>query len=115
MADSDNEQDDSTDAVTQLTGFLFGNIDESGQLEDDVLDNECKRHLSSLNKLGFNDLLREVIQGDRRDRPSDSDSDDDLRSDDKRQVSSQDSVSNDQEGSGAVGSQGINDDSKLRL
>lgn len=32
-SDDDGEQDS-----LSLTGFLFGNIDEEGQLEDDVFD-----------------------------------------------------------------------------
>lgn len=36
-----------------LAAFLFGNIDENGQLEDDVLDEESKRHLSSLDRFGI--------------------------------------------------------------
>lgn len=38
MSDSDSEEDQ--DRPFSLTGFLFGNINEDGQLEDDsVLDN----------------------------------------------------------------------------
>lgn len=44
-----------------LTSFLFGNVDESGQLEDDILDEDCKKHLNSLCKLGLQPLLFEVI------------------------------------------------------
>lgn len=45
-----------------LTSFMFGNIDESGQLEnDDLLDNDTKKYLASLSKLGFNSMVSEVI------------------------------------------------------
>ncbi|CAB0008507.1 unnamed protein product [Nesidiocoris tenuis] len=57
MADSDDEGD-----KFQLTGFLFGNIDEQGQLEDDdLLDNESKRHLASLCRLGLGSILDELV------------------------------------------------------
>lgn len=47
--DSDEEHDD--DALNkQLTGFLFGNIDEHGRLESDFLDEEAKRQVTSLSK-----------------------------------------------------------------
>lgn len=42
--DSDNENDNGVN----LTGFLFGNIDSEGRLEDDIFDIESKRQLSSL-------------------------------------------------------------------
>lgn len=45
-----------------LTSFMFGNIDESGQLEnDDLLDNDTKKYLTSLSKLGFGSMVSEVI------------------------------------------------------
>lgn len=45
-----------------LTSFMFGNIDESGQLEnDDLLDKDTKKYLSSLSKLGFSSIVSEVI------------------------------------------------------
>lgn len=46
MDDSDNENENENEV--NLTGFLFGNIDSTGQLEDDIFDNESKRQLSSL-------------------------------------------------------------------
>lgn len=49
MCDSDNENFNDEEAVN-LTGFLFGNIDESGQLESDVFDSESQRQLTSLGK-----------------------------------------------------------------
>lgn len=51
MADSDDDLDhrEDNDGVN-LTGFLFGNIDETGQLESDVFDPESQKYLSSLGK-----------------------------------------------------------------
>ncbi|XP_012946001.1 LOW QUALITY PROTEIN: transcription initiation factor TFIID subunit 1 [Aplysia californica] len=50
-------------AINSLTGFLFGNIDEKGDLDEDFLDEESKRHLSSLNQLGIGSLVREIAEG----------------------------------------------------
>lgn len=74
MGDSDDDRDGSSDAGIDLTGFLFGNIDESGQLENDVLDNESKRHLASLSRLGLSSILKEVIDEEQVKVRSDSDS-----------------------------------------
>lgn len=41
---------DSEDECVNLTGFLFGNIDESGKLENDVFDYDTQKQLSSLEK-----------------------------------------------------------------
>ncbi|XP_026724959.1 transcription initiation factor TFIID subunit 1 isoform X4 [Trichoplusia ni] len=61
MCDSDDPGDNGRSGM-DLTGFLFGNIDESGQLEDDgLLDGESKRMLSSLNRLGLGSMLSEVL------------------------------------------------------
>lgn len=40
-----------------LTGFLFGNVDESGRLESDVFDDEEKKQLEGLSTLGMNNIL----------------------------------------------------------
>ncbi|XP_003241670.1 transcription initiation factor TFIID subunit 1 isoform X1 [Acyrthosiphon pisum] len=58
--------DDSSSEAQQgdfdLTSFMFGNIDESGQLEDDdLLDKDTKKYLASLSKLGFSSMVSEVI------------------------------------------------------
>lgn len=61
MCDSDDPGDNAPGGL-DLTGFLFGNIDESGQLEDDgLLDGESKRMLSSLTRLGLGSMLSEVL------------------------------------------------------
>lgn len=44
-----------------LTGFLFGNIDSEGRLENDIFDGATKRQLNSLNQLGFGSFIREVV------------------------------------------------------
>jgi transcription initiation factor TFIID subunit 1 len=62
MCDSDDPGDHARGGM-DLTGFLFGNIDESGQLEDDgLLDEDSKRMLSSLNRLGLGSMLSEVLE-----------------------------------------------------
>uniref|UniRef100_A0A3B4Y165 Transcription initiation factor TFIID subunit n=1 Tax=Seriola lalandi dorsalis TaxID=1841481 RepID=A0A3B4Y165_SERLL len=59
MSDSDSDEDQ--DRPFSLTGFLFGNINEDGQLEDDsVLDNESKKHLAGLGTLGLGSLITEI-------------------------------------------------------
>ncbi|XP_013142953.1 PREDICTED: transcription initiation factor TFIID subunit 1 [Papilio polytes] len=64
MCDSDDQGDHGRSGM-DLTGFLFGNIDESGQLEDEgLLDGESKKMLSSLNRLGFGSMLSEVLDED---------------------------------------------------
>ncbi|XP_040190381.1 transcription initiation factor TFIID subunit 1 [Rana temporaria] len=56
---SDSESDD--ERPFPLTGFLFGNINEDGQLEDDcVLDKESKKHLAGLGTLGLGSLITEL-------------------------------------------------------
>lgn len=45
---SSDSDDSSGNVGVDLTGILFGNIDSSGRLESDLLDNETKNHLSSL-------------------------------------------------------------------
>ncbi|XP_051965254.1 transcription initiation factor TFIID subunit 1 isoform X3 [Xyrauchen texanus] len=59
MSDSDSDEDQ--DHPFHLTGFLFGNINENGQLEDDsVLDTESKKHLAGLGSLGLGSLITEI-------------------------------------------------------
>ncbi|XP_046733883.1 transcription initiation factor TFIID subunit 1 [Diprion similis] len=68
MVDSDEENDRDMDLEMNMTGFLFGNIDEDGQLEDDILDSEAKRHLASLGRLGLSSLLQEMIALDNEEK-----------------------------------------------
>ena len=66
MADSDDEANgrDEAGGGLDLTSFLFGNIDTSGQLEEEFLDESTKRQLNSLGNLlsgtNLNSFAREV-------------------------------------------------------
>ena len=67
MADSDEEAAQGRDeggGSLDLTSFLFGNIDTSGQLEEEFLDESTKKQLNSLGTLlsgtNLNSLAREV-------------------------------------------------------
>lgn len=77
MADSEDESDKDIMSGINMTGFLFGNIDENGQLEDDILDPEAKQHLASLSRLGLNSFIREMM-------PNDSTAEDNDESENKR-------------------------------
>lgn len=72
MADSDEENDQDFEQMN-MTGFLFGNIDKNGELEDDILDSTAKQHLASLGQLGLNSLLREMIPIEENNAESESD------------------------------------------
>ncbi|XP_059612108.1 transcription initiation factor TFIID subunit 1 isoform X2 [Phlebotomus argentipes] len=91
--DNDSDTDDRNEV--DLTGFLFGNIDSSGRLEEDIFDSESKRQLASLSRLGLNALLSEVISlpSDKSSRRSsgDDDSGDEFR----RQESEDDTTEED--------------------
>ncbi|KAK7495279.1 hypothetical protein BaRGS_00013461, partial [Batillaria attramentaria] len=61
-------------ATATLAGFLFGNIDEKGELEEDFLDEESKRHLSSLSQLeGLGNMMKEITEDDEQERKSPTD------------------------------------------
>lgn len=112
MGDSadENEHRDMCEGV-DLTGFLFGNIDETGQLESDVFDSESQKHLSSLGKyvfdrlnvlnvstiifcrLGLNSLLKEMIGEEKVIQNDSSDSDYESQETEKSQSSSNDASS----------------------
>ncbi|XP_056909666.1 transcription initiation factor TFIID subunit 1 isoform X8 [Takifugu flavidus] len=67
MSDSDSDEDQ--DRPFSLTGFLFGNINEDGQLEDDsILDNESKKHLAGLGSLGLGSLITEITANEQDSR-----------------------------------------------
>uniref|UniRef100_A0A3B4ZBQ9 Transcription initiation factor TFIID subunit n=1 Tax=Stegastes partitus TaxID=144197 RepID=A0A3B4ZBQ9_9TELE len=73
MSDSDSDEDQ--DRPFSLTGFLFGNINEDGQLEDDsVLDNESKKHLAGLGTLGLGSLITEITANEDEDKEETRDS-----------------------------------------
>ncbi|KAM6970648.1 transcription initiation factor TFIID subunit 1 [Aplochiton taeniatus] len=70
MSDSDSDEDQ--DRPFSLTGFLFGNINEDGQLEgDSVLDTESKKHLAGLGSLGLGTLITEITASE-EDDPEDN-------------------------------------------
>ncbi|ESN93291.1 hypothetical protein HELRODRAFT_194117 [Helobdella robusta] len=60
MGSIDSESNDQT-AV--LTGFLFGNIDESGNLEEDFLDEESRRRIGFLAGFGIESFVKEIAEG----------------------------------------------------
>uniref|UniRef100_A0A8C3B3L5 Transcription initiation factor TFIID subunit n=1 Tax=Cyclopterus lumpus TaxID=8103 RepID=A0A8C3B3L5_CYCLU len=71
MSDSDSDEDQ--DRPFSLTGFLFGNINEDGQLEDDsVLDSESKKHLAGLGTLGLGSLITEITADEEEDDQEES-------------------------------------------
>eukprot|EP00794_Sanderia_malayensis_P006796 gene6796-7562_t len=61
-----------------LAGFLFGNIDEKGELENsEVLDEESKKHLSQLASLGaLGSLVDDISSENKHPLPSDFSSQD---------------------------------------
>ena len=68
---SSNDVDDTT--AVSLTGFLFGNIDASGQLvDDDVLDEDSRRHLDGLSALGVVRPLVDELRVDAQNEDDDS-------------------------------------------
>uniref|UniRef100_A0A673BUR7 Transcription initiation factor TFIID subunit n=1 Tax=Sphaeramia orbicularis TaxID=375764 RepID=A0A673BUR7_9TELE len=71
----DSDSDEDQDRPFSITGFLFGNINEDGQLEDDsVLDNESKKHLAGLGTLGLGSLITEITANDDEDQEENRDS-----------------------------------------
>ncbi|XP_033969316.1 transcription initiation factor TFIID subunit 1 isoform X1 [Trematomus bernacchii] len=73
MSDSDSDEDQ--DRPFSITGFLFGNINEDGQLEDDsVLDDESKKHLAGLGSLGLSSLITEITANEEDDQDDSRDS-----------------------------------------
>ncbi|KAG8144715.1 hypothetical protein E2320_013173 [Naja naja] len=66
MSDSESEEEAGGGggrraAPFSLAGFLFGNINEQGQLEGEgLLDQESKKHLAGLGALGLGSLITEI-------------------------------------------------------
>uniref|UniRef100_A0A8B9FEQ2 Transcription initiation factor TFIID subunit n=1 Tax=Amazona collaria TaxID=241587 RepID=A0A8B9FEQ2_9PSIT len=63
MSDSESEEEVEGGRAEpfSLAGFLFGNINEAGQLEgESVLDKESKKHLAGLGVLGLGNLITEI-------------------------------------------------------
>lgn len=73
----DNDSNDENDELgVDLTGFLFGNIDSHGQLEDDIFDSTTKRQLNSLAQFGLGSMIRDVVPiGEEKGDDDDYDSD----------------------------------------
>ncbi|CAL8079003.1 unnamed protein product [Orchesella dallaii] len=76
MSDSDDDSDNGGEgggSGLSLTGFLFGNIDmKTGHLEDDILDEDSKRQLNALSKLGlgsFMNVMQDEQQGGQQQLP----------------------------------------------
>jgi len=53
--------DSEDDVDGTLQSFMFGNIDESGHLENDIFDEKSKQHLTSLSNFGLGSLVRELV------------------------------------------------------
>lgn len=64
MGDSEEENEKDLASGLNITGFLFGNIDDNGQLEDDILDPEAKQQLFSLSRLGLSSFISEMMQNE---------------------------------------------------
>lgn len=65
--DSEEEHEEhgeaSSSTLSCLTGFLFGNIDDKGELEEDFLDAESKKQLGSLSLLSrIGSLVKEITE-----------------------------------------------------
>ncbi|XP_064482007.1 transcription initiation factor TFIID subunit 1-like isoform X2 [Ornithodoros turicata] len=78
------DSDDEGEPDMVLTGFLFGNIDEHGHLENDFLDPESKRNLHQLNHLGIGRMWKEIT-GDIEDRETRNETEDADAADDSSQ------------------------------
>lgn len=83
-SDSDDSADESNDRGDEdygggvnLTSILFGNIDNNGELVDDILDEESRKHLGVLSKFGLNSILNEVIDKVNTEEDGGAESDDD--------------------------------------
>lgn len=60
--EDEEEKSEGQQQHADLTGFLFGNIDQQGRLEDDLLDEDSKRHLGGLSALGMESMVKEITQ-----------------------------------------------------
>ena len=68
-----NDKDPHASQKLSLTSFLFGNLDDNGQLEGDVFDEDVKKQLGSLARLGLGSLLRQVSSNNEEDDSDDED------------------------------------------
>ena len=65
---SDEESEKTTDKGLNLAGFLFGNIDQDGKLEDSFLDETSKNKLGGLSSvLGLKSIIEEETKGEKPD------------------------------------------------
>ena len=73
MADSDDDRDGGQSGPSSLLiGALFGNIDESGELEDGIFSNDEKQHLASLSQLCLQSQLSGLLEDEDSNKNSDS-------------------------------------------
>ncbi|XP_057320639.1 transcription initiation factor TFIID subunit 1-like [Microplitis mediator] len=70
--------DENSNKSFNLIGFMFGNIDNNGQLENHFFDDDAQRHLSSLDSLGFDSVIQDVVSHEEIVGESYSYSDDDV-------------------------------------
>lgn len=73
-----HHQQQQVSQTLSLTSILFGNIDDRGQLEGDVFDEDVKQQLASLSRLGLGSLVRQLTD-DANEDYEDDDSDDDVQ------------------------------------
>ncbi|OTF75547.1 transcription initiation factor TFIID subunit 1-like protein [Euroglyphus maynei] len=104
--DNDDLPKSSSSASRIASAILFGNIDENGELADDIFDEESRRHLDSLQShlssiISYEDLIQEEDGDDEDDdnssqhRQSVNDKRHDSDDDDKEQHQQQDHVNGD--------------------
>jgi len=92
MGDSEEENEKDHESSLNITGFLFGNIDDNGQLENDILDPEAKQHLASLSRLGLSSFINEMMSNECTTEEKENDKTDDQA---QGQAQSQNGISND--------------------
>ena len=64
---SDEESEKTTDKGLNLAGFLFGNIDQDGKLEDSFLDETSKNKLGGLSSvLGLKNIIEEETKDEKQ-------------------------------------------------
>ena len=62
---SDEEPEKATDKGMNLAGFLFGNIDQDGKLEESFLDETSKKKLGGLSSvLGLKSIIEEETKNE---------------------------------------------------
>ena len=71
MSSSEEEEEDEEDKLIEspspepsgvnLTSFLFGNVDEKGELQDDMFDEDSRKNLASLARLGLGNFMHALV------------------------------------------------------